>query len=63
MMGPLGKVGMHDRPLQIRAQKYVSNVNSAGGAGRGMLGGRQPSSPVPARDSETRADILDRRKH
>ena len=30
MMGPLGKVGTNDRLLQIRAQKYVSNVNSWG---------------------------------
>lgn len=29
-MGPLGKVGTHDRPLEIRAQKYVSDVNSGG---------------------------------
>ena len=29
-MGPLGKVGTHDRPLEIRGQKYVSNVNSRG---------------------------------
>lgn len=31
-MGPLGKVGTHDRPLQIRAQKYVSDVNHSAGA-------------------------------
>lgn len=30
VMGPLGKVGTHDRPLEIRAQKYVSDVNSRG---------------------------------
>lgn len=50
-MGPLGKVGTHDRPLEIRAQKYVSDVNS-GGQGRGC---RYPSSPVPSGDTETRA--------
>lgn len=30
VMGPLGKVGTHDRPLEIRAHKYVSDVNSGG---------------------------------
>lgn len=28
VVGPLGEVGMHDRPLEIRAQKYVSKVDS-----------------------------------
>lgn len=32
VMGPLGRVGSHDRPLEIRAQKYVSDVNSGGWA-------------------------------
>lgn len=42
-MGPLGKVGAHDRPSEIRTQKYVSDVNSGGA----------PSSPVPARDTQS----------
>lgn len=30
-MGPLGKVGTHHRPLEIRAQKYVNYVKGEGG--------------------------------
>lgn len=41
-MGPLGKVGKYDRPLEIRAQKYVSDVNHSRGAPRFL---------VPARDT------------
>ena len=52
-MGPFGKVGMHDRPLEIRAQKYVSNVNSRGRTPR--LPPRVPHCPVPAGDTGTRA--------
>ena len=39
-MGPLGEVGMHDRPLEIRAQKYVSKVDS---------GVRAPQLPCTSR--------------
>jgi hypothetical protein len=28
MMGPLGKVGTHDRPSKIRGQRYVKDVNT-----------------------------------
>lgn len=49
VMGPLGKVGTHDRPLEIRGQKYVSNVNS-----RGQTPQLHPR-PVPAGDTGTGA--------
>lgn len=57
-MRPLGKVGTHDRPLQIRAQKYVSDVNHSGGGT--PVSPYQPEMPRPGQD---RAAILDGRKH
>lgn len=57
VMGPLGKVGTHDRPLEIRAHKYVSDVN---GEGEGHPNSQyQPETWRPVQDE---AAILDRRK-
>lgn len=56
VMGPLGKVGTHDRPLEIRAQKYVSDVNSKGWTPRPPPPPNTPHRPVPARDTGTGAD-------
>lgn len=51
-MGPLGKVGTHDRPLEIRAQKYVSDVTVVEGGTQ-----YQPETPRLGQDE---AAILDR---
>lgn len=57
-MGPLGKVGTHDRPLEIKAQKYVSDVNS--GRWTPQLPPYQPETP---RTGQDKAAILDGRRH